>query len=90
MSKLAKIVYRPVGLAGSVLAGAAAGAVVKQIWKRAADAEDAPDALQSEYGLRSVLIGAALQGAVFAVIKAAIDRGGARLFERLTGAWPGD
>lgn len=90
MSALAKLAYRPVGLAGSVLAGAAAGAVVKQIWRRLAHEEDTPGALQSEYGLRSVLIGAAVQGMVFAVIKAAMDRGGARLFERMTGAWPGD
>lgn len=90
MSKLAKIAYRPVGLAGSVLAGAAAGALVKQIWRRVAHEDDAPAALQSEYRLRTVLIGAAVQGMVFAVIKAALDRGGARLFERVTGAWPGD
>ena len=90
MSRLAKVVYRPIGLAGSVLAGAAAGAAVKQIWRRVAHEQDAPNALQSEYRLRSVLLGAALQGVVFAVIKAAIVRGGARLFERVTGAWPGD
>jgi Protein of unknown function (DUF4235) len=90
MSKLAKLAYRPIGVAGSVLAGAAAGAVVKQIWRSVADEEDAPDALQAEYRLRTVLLGAALQGLVFAVIKALIDRGGARLFERATGAWPGD
>lgn len=90
MSALAKIAYRPLGLAGSMLAGAAAGAVVKQVWKRVADADDAPAALESEYSLRTVLLGAALQGLVFAVIKAAVDRGGARLFERATGAWPGD
>ena len=90
MSALAKIAYRPLGLAGSMLAGAAAGAVVKQVWRRLAHAEDAPAALESEYSLRAVLLGAALQGLVFAVIKAAVDRGGARLFERATGAWPGD
>jgi hypothetical protein len=90
VSALAKIAYRPLGLAGSMLAGVAAGAVVKQIWKRVADADDAPAALESEYSLRTVLLGAALQGLVFAVIKAAVDRGGARLFERATGAWPGD
>ncbi len=89
MSKLAKIVYRPVGMAGSIAAGALAGAVVKQVWKRIAHEEDAPDALQSEYSLRSVMLAAALQGLVFAVIKAAIDRGGARAFERVTGEWPG-
>ena len=90
MSALAKIAYRPIGLVGSVLAGAAAGAVVKQVWRRVADEDDTPGALESEYPLRSVLLGAALQGVVFAVVKAALDRGGARLFERLTGAWPGD
>jgi hypothetical protein len=37
-----------------------------------------------------VLPAAALQGAVFALVKAAIQRGGARGFERLTGVWPGD
>lgn len=90
MNKLAKIAYRPLGLLGSVLAGAAAGAIVKQVWRRVAHQDDAPDALESEYGLRSVLISAAVQGMVFAVIKAAMDRGGARLFERVTGSWPGD
>lgn len=89
MSKLAKIVYRPVGLAGSVAAGALAGAVVKQVWKRVSDEDVAPDALQSEYSFKSILLAAAIQGLAFAVIKAAIDRGGARLFERVTGEWPG-
>jgi hypothetical protein len=37
-----------------------------------------------------VLIAAAIQGAIFAVVKAAIDRGGARAFQRWTGEWPGD
>lgn len=90
MSKLAKVVYRPVGLVGSIAAGALAGAVVKQVWKRVSHYDDAPAALQSEYSLRDVLAAAAVQGLVFAVIKAAIDRGGARAFEHLTGAWPGD
>jgi hypothetical protein len=33
---------------------------------------------------------AAVQGAIFAVVKASLDRGGARGFEKLTGVWPGD
>lgn len=90
MGTLAKVVYRPVGLVGSIAAGALAGAVVKQVWKRVSRFDDAPAALQSEYSLRSVLAAAAVQGLVFAVIKAAIDRGGARVFEQITGAWPGD
>ena len=89
-SKGAKIAYRPVGLIGGILAGIVSGIVFKQIWKRIADEEEAPDALQSEYSMREVVLAAALQGAIFAATKAAIERAGARGFTKLTGAWPGD
>ncbi len=91
-STSAKILYRPVGLVTSVLAGIAAGQVFKQAWKHGtpgADA-DAPKALESEYGLREILLAAAVQGAIFATVKALADRAGARLFQRWTGEWPGD
>ena len=89
-NKTAKLAYRPVGLLTSLAAGSVASAIFKQIWKRVAHEDDAPDALQSEYTFGKVLLAAAIQGAIFAVIKAAIDRGGARGFEKLTGSWPGN
>lgn len=89
-NKTAKLVYRPVGLLTSLAAGSVASAIFKQIWKRVAHEDDAPDALQSEYTFGKVLLAAAIQGAIFAVVKAAIDRGGARGFEKLTGSWPGN
>ena len=90
MSKGAKLAYRPVGLAGGLLAGLISGVVFKQIWKLVAGEDDAPSALQSEYRMREVIIAAALQGAIFAATKAAVDRAGARAFTRATGSWPGD
>jgi hypothetical protein len=90
MVSAAKLAYRPVGLVASLAAGAIASAVFKQIWKRVSDEDDAPDALQSEYGIGQILLAAMLQGAIFAAVKALIDRGGARGFQRLTGSWPGD
>ena len=90
MSKGAKLAYRPVGLIAGVLAGALSGAIFKQVWKHVSDAEDAPSALKSEYRMREVVLAAAIQGAIFAATKAAIDRAGARGFTRLTGTWPGD
>jgi hypothetical protein len=91
-TKSAKLLYRPVGIVGSIVAGVAAGQVFKQIWKRVSprDSDDSPKALESEYRMREVLTAAALQGAIFAVVKAAVDRGGARAFQRWTGEWPGD
>ncbi len=90
MSKGAKFAYRPIGLIGGVLAGLVSGALFKQIWKRVSDKDDAPRALESQYSMREVVIAAAIQGAIFAATKAAIDRAGARGFTRLTGSWPGD
>ena len=86
----AALAYRPIGLLTSLAAGSLAGAIFKQVWRRVADEDEAPDALQSEYSLRSVLIAAVIQGAIFAVVKALIERGGAKGFERLTGSWPGN
>lgn len=91
-SKSARILYVPVGLVSSVVGGVVAGQVFKQVWKHATptDSSDAPKALESEYSWRQVLAAAAAQGAVFATVKAAIQRGGARAFQRWTGEWPGD
>ena len=90
MSKGAKLAYRPVGLIAGLVAGAISGAIFKQVWKLVAKEDDAPTALQSEYKMREVVIAAAIQGAIFAATKAAVDRAGARGFTKLTGAWPGD
>jgi len=91
-SKTAKVLYKPVGLLSSVLAGALAGQLFRQVWKKASPrhTDDPPKALESEYPLREILIAAAIQGAIFAAVKAMVDRGGARAFERWTGEWPGD
>ncbi len=87
---MAKLIYRPFGLMASVLGGILAGVVFKQLWKMVSDEEEAPKARESEYGLQEVLPAAMLEGAIFGLVKAAIDRGGARTFQKLTGSWPGD
>jgi hypothetical protein len=90
MGKTSRLAYRPVGLLASVAAGTIASAIFKQIWRRVADEDDAPDALQSEYSLPKILVAAAIQGAIFAAVKALIDRVGARGYEKVTGSWPGN
>ena len=89
-SKGASIAYRPIGLISGLVAGSLSGIVFKQVWKVVANEEEAPSALQSEYPMRVVVLAAAIQGAIFAATKAAVDRAGARGFKQLTGAWPGD
>lgn len=87
---MAKILYAPFGILSGMLGGLIASTIFKQVWKRISDEPDPPKARQSEYGWRELLPAAALQGAIFTVVKTVIDRGGARGFQKLTGAWPGD
>lgn len=87
----ARVLYRPVGLLSSVAGGVVAGQAFKQIYRRATPgpSDQAPAPLESRYPIGQVVLGAALQGAIFAATKAAVDRLGARAFERWTGEWPG-
>ncbi len=91
-STSARILYLPVGIVTGMVSGAIAGQVFQQVWGRVSSGEDAdpPKALESEYRVREVLAAAAVQGAIYAVVKALVTRGGARVFERATGEWPGD
>ena len=89
-NKGARLAYRPVGLVAGLVAGSLSGIAFKQVWKLIAKEEEAPSALQSEYRMREIVLAAAIQGAIFAAVKAAVDRAGVRGFTQLTGTWPGD
>ncbi|WUD77799.1 DUF4235 domain-containing protein [Streptomyces sp. NBC_00510] len=87
--KASKIVYKPVGLTLGAVSGLIAGALFKRAWKTLGHEQDAPDATDEDRSWAEVLTAAALQGAIFAFVKAAVDRGGATVTRRLTGVWPG-
>ena len=87
--KASKVAYKPGGLALGAVSGMLAGALFKQAWKMLGHDEDAPDATDEERTWNEVLLAATLQGAVFAAVKAAVDRAGATAVRGLTGTWPG-
>jgi hypothetical protein len=84
-----KLLYRPFGLIAGVLAGRLAGAIFKRIWTPGGDEEDKPDAKDEDRSWAEVVSAAAVQGAVFGGVKAAVDRAAASGFEWATGVWPG-
>jgi hypothetical protein len=65
-----------------------ANAAFIRVWRALRGENEAPTASAKNYTWREVLVAAALQGAVFGLVKAAIDRAGATRYERLTGTWP--
>ncbi|MEV8535513.1 DUF4235 domain-containing protein [Streptomyces sp. NPDC051211] len=87
--KASKIAYKPVGLTLGAASGLIAGAAFKQAWKMIGHEDDAPNATDEHRTWQEILLAAALQGAIFAVVKAAVDRAGAAATRHLTGTWPG-
>ncbi|TDU80349.1 DUF4235 domain-containing protein [Streptomyces sp. KS 21] len=86
--KASKVAYKPVGLALGAGAGLLAGAIFKEVWKLAGHEDDAPNATDEDRQWREILIAAAIQGAIFALVKAAVQRSGAIAVRRVSGTWP--
>lgn len=76
LSPLAKIAYKPIGLTLGIIGGLIAGRVFGVVWKKISGEDETPQPLSDDYSTREVLLAAALQGAVFGLIKTAIDRYG--------------
>jgi hypothetical protein len=85
---MGKLAYKPVGIVLGAVAGGLAGVAFKRVWQTVGGDEDAPNATDEDRGWGEILTAAALQGMIFAIVKAAVDRGGATGFRRLTGSWP--
>lgn len=88
MPALRSIVYKPAGLVLGAAAGALASAAFRQVWRRVAGEDEAPDATDRDYGWTEVLLAAVIQGAIFAGVRAAVNRAGAEGVRKLTGHWP--
>ena len=86
---IAKLAYKPLGMVASVLGGLLATRLFNLAW-RAVGHDEAPASTDAGRSWSDVLVAATLQGAIFGLVKAATDRGGAIGFRKATGAWPGD
>jgi len=82
--------YKPFGFLFSVLGGVLAGMLFKKVWKVVAHEDDSPDAKDQDRSWGEILGAAAVQGALFGAVKAAVDRAGATGFALATGTWPGE
>ena len=86
---MAKLIFLPFSIAAGLLAGILGRKAFDQVWALI-DEQEPPDASHRDAEWGKLLLGAALQGAIFRMVKEATDRGSRQGFEALTGSWPGD
>ena len=79
--------YKPWSILFGVLGGVLARKLFTKLWSLVDDKEP-PSPTQRNTSWRTVIPAAALEGAVFAGVKAAAKRGSAKSFEHTTGIWP--
>jgi nitrate reductase gamma subunit len=76
LTGLAKLAYKPIGLLFGIVGGLLAGRIFGLVWKKISDEDETPQPLSDDYSTREVLLAATLQGAIFGLIKTAVDRYG--------------
>ena len=87
--KVVKVSYKAVDLIAGIIGGLLAGLIFKTVWNVIEQEDEAPKATDEQRRWREILLAAGLQGAIFALVKAAVDRGLAEGTRKLTGIWPG-
>jgi hypothetical protein len=87
---VSKILYTPLSVGLGLGAGFIARKAFSTMWDRLDDQPDGPPKPGDEAAsLGKVVAASALQATTFAVTKVVVDRQGRRLYQHLTGFWPG-
>ena len=73
-----------------LLGGMLAGLIFRRVWRIIGQGNGAPKPTDARQGWREILLAAGLQGTIFALVKATVDRGAAEGIRKLLGIWPSD
>ena len=84
-----KKLFIPVSISGGLIGGMIGKRVFQHVWSWIDD-EEPPRADHRDVPWLKILLAAAIQGAIFRVVKSAVDHGTRRAFYNATGAWPGE
>lgn len=77
--------YLPLQIAMSVAGGLLAGKVFSEVWQRISPSDqEPPDPKDLDRSGREAITAAALQGLVFGLVRALVDRAGARGYKAIT------
>lgn len=89
MKAIVTIIYKPIGIIAGILAGLLSTRIFKFIWGKIDD-EDPPKGNTEWATWGKILSAAAVQGMVFKIVRAVVDRYLARATRFVTGVWPGE
>jgi hypothetical protein len=81
-----KLLYKPVAIVAGIIGGLLSGLIFKNLWKVVGRGSDPPAPLDSERAWGEVLLASVLHGAVYALVKTAVDRGAAEWTRKKTGS----
>jgi Protein of unknown function (DUF4235) len=82
-----KLLYKPVAIIASLIAGRLGRSLFRSLWSRLDDAPP-PKPGSGEASVAKVVGAQALQAGIMAGTAAAVDRAFARVFHHLIGVWP--
>jgi hypothetical protein len=83
-----KVLYKPWSVVFGVLGGILASKLFTKLWAVLGNEQDT-EPTERQASWKTVIPAAALEGAIYAGVKAAAQRGSAQAFAASTGVWPG-
>lgn len=85
MSAVSKMLYKPLSIAISVAGGLLAGWVFNQVWQQFSRSDqEPPEPKDLSRSGAEALTAAAVQGLIFGLVRAAVDRAGAKGYQAVT------
>ena len=84
-----KLVLMPISIVAGLVAGKVSGRILERLWA-VFSPDSPPNSKDRDIDLAKLAIAAAIQGAIFRVLKTASDQYTRRAFYRTTGKWPGE
>jgi hypothetical protein len=86
---MARIFFAPLSIVAGLIAGAIARKLSDALWG-VFDDKEAPEPEHSDAPWPKLITSLALEGAVFATVRGAVDHMARSQFARATGVWPGE
>jgi hypothetical protein len=86
---VAGVLFAPVRIAFTLIAGLIGKKIFDVIWARIDD-QEAPEPEHRDIEMRKLATALAIEGAIFRVVRGLLDHSSRRSFARLTGRWPGE